>query len=55
MDQTIQLIIRYQSTNIVPNNGTKFEKILFIKIHLINHQSLNSNTDFHGLDKNDQV
>ena len=33
----------------VPSNGTKFDQVLFMKIDLVIHQSLNLNTEFSGL------
>ena len=48
MDQTSQENAHYQSSSIGPNKGTKVGHILFMKNHLINHQSLNFNTVFQG-------
>ena len=50
MDQTSQENAHYQRSSIGPNKGTKVGHILFMKNHLINHQSLNFNTIFQGLD-----
>jgi len=51
-NQSSQLMTHYYSPSILPIKGTKYEQILFMKIHLLILQRLSLTTKNQGLSQN---